>query len=118
MPIPPRANILVVTAEEATTIQGLSEREAAARRAAGQGNSAPPPTGRAYTQIIRENVFIIINNILFLLGLALVLVGRPLDAMVSVGVIAVNILVSVVQEIRAKRTLVQHQAAYFAARLS
>jgi cation-transporting ATPase E len=41
------------------------------------------------------------------LGLALVLVGRPLDALVSVGVIAVNIVVSVVQEIRAMRTLDQ-----------
>jgi cation-transporting P-type ATPase E len=34
-----------------------------------------------------------------------VLVGRPLDAIVSVGVITVNTLVSVVQEVRAKRTL-------------
>ncbi|HWE61213.1 MAG TPA: HAD-IC family P-type ATPase [Chloroflexota bacterium] len=76
-----------------------------ARRAAGQGNIAPPPTGRTYIQIVRENVFTFINNILFVLGLALVLVGLPLDAVVSVGVIAVNIVVSVVQEVRAKRTL-------------
>jgi cation-transporting ATPase E len=61
-------------------VQGLSEQEAATRRAAGQGNTAPPPTGRTYSQIIRENVFVFINNILFLLGIALVLVGRPLDA--------------------------------------
>jgi cation-transporting ATPase E len=88
-----------------TPAQGLSEQEAAARRAAGRGNTAPPPTGRTYSRIIRENVFTFINNILFVLGLALVLVGRPLDAVVSVGVIATNIVVSVVQEIRAKRTL-------------
>jgi cation-transporting ATPase E len=92
-------------AEPPTTVQGLSEREAAARRAAGQGNTAPPPTGRTYRQIVRENVFTFINIVLFVLGLVLVLVGRPLDAVVSVGVIAVNIVVSVVQEIRAKRTL-------------
>ncbi|MDB5075402.1 MAG: ATPase, P-type (transporting), superfamily, subfamily [Chloroflexi bacterium] len=91
--------------EAALPIQGLSGQEATARRAAGQGNAAPPPTGRTYTQIVRENVFTFINNILFLLGTALVLVGRPLDALVSVSVIAVNILVSVVQEVRAKRTL-------------
>src|SRR5579871_5703239 len=87
------------------TPAGLSEREAAQRRAAGEGNTAPPPTGRTYGQIFRENVFTFINTILFLLGVALVLVGRPLDALVSVGVITANILVSVVQEIRAKRTL-------------
>ena len=96
---------MVATEERPTTIQGLSEREAEARRAAGQGNSAPPPTGRTYLQIVRENVFTFINNILFLLGIALVLVGRPLDALVSVGVIAINIVVSVVQEVRAKRIL-------------
>ena len=86
-------------------LQGLTEREAEARRAAGQDNVAPPPTGRTYAQIIRENVFSFLNNTLFLLSLALVLVGRPLDALVSVGVVAANILVAVVQEIRAKRTL-------------
>ncbi len=97
----------VSAVEPAATIQGLSEGEAAARREAGQGNTAPPPTGRTYLQIVRENVFTFINNILFLLGLALLLVGRPLDALVSVGVIAVNIVVSVVQEVRAKRMLDQ-----------
>ena len=86
-------------------IQGLSGCEAQARRAAGQGNAAPPPTSRTYGQIIRENVFTFINNVLFLLGLALVLVGRPLDALVSVGVIGINIAVSIAQEVRAKRTL-------------
>src|ERR687883_2098952 len=86
-------------------MQGLSEREAQARRAAGRGNAAPPPTSRTYGQIVRENVFTFINNVLFLLGLAVVLVGHPFDALVSVGVIGINIAVSVVQEVRAKRTL-------------
>ncbi|HVC79853.1 MAG TPA: HAD-IC family P-type ATPase [Chloroflexota bacterium] len=96
---------MVLSRQQPAAILGLSEQEAVARRASGQGNTAPPPTGRTYLQILRENVFTFINNILFVLGLALVLVGRPLDALVSVGVIAVNIVVSVVQEIRAKRTL-------------
>ncbi len=42
---------------------------------------------------------------IFVLGVLLVLVGRPLDALVSLGVIGVNIAVSVVQEVRAKQTL-------------
>lgn len=95
----------MATPAGSTALRGLTEAEVVARRAAGQGNTAPPPTGRTYPQIIRENVFTFINNILFLLGVALVAVGRPLDALVSVGVIVVNIVVSVVQEIRAKRTL-------------
>jgi cation-transporting ATPase E len=88
-----------------TAETGLTDAEAASRRAAGFGNPAPPPTTRTYARILRENVFTFINNVLFALGIALVLVGRPMDALVSLGVISTNIVVSVVQEIRAKRTL-------------
>lgn len=85
--------------------EGLTEQEAVARRAQGQGNRSAPPTGRTYRQIIRENVFTFVNNVIFLLGLALVLVGRPIDALISVGIILANVAVSIVQEIRAKRML-------------
>ena len=84
---------------------GLTDDEAGRRRAAGLGNTAPPPTTRTYVAIIRENVFTFINNILFGLGIALVLVGRPIDALVSLSVIMTNVVVGIVQEIRAKRTL-------------
>jgi len=87
--------------------RGLTEREVLDRRASGQGNTAPAPSSRTYRQIVVENVFTFINSCLFCLGIALALLGRPLDALISTGVIALNILVSVVQEIRAKRTLDQ-----------
>jgi len=89
----------------ATPATGLTEAEAATRRAGGHGNSAPPATSRTYLQIVRENVFTFINNVIFVLGVLLIAVGRPLDALVSIGVIGTNILVSVIQEVRAKRTL-------------
>jgi cation-transporting ATPase E len=88
-----------------TPPDGLTEAEVAARQAAGQGNVAGPPTGRTYGQIIRENVFTFINDVIFLLGLLLVVVGRPVDALVSLAVIGTNIAVSVIQEVRAKQTL-------------
>src|SRR5215212_8809436 len=91
----------------ATPLEGLSQPEVLDRRAAGQGNTAPAPTSRTYRQILVENVVTFINSCLFTLGIALALLGRPLDALISTGVIALNILVSVVQEIRAKRTLDQ-----------
>lgn len=93
------------TAAVAPTLRGLSEAEVAERRARGQGNSAPPPSSRSYSQIVYENVVTFINGCLFFLGAVLLLLGRPLDALISTTVIVVNILVSVVQEIRAKRTL-------------
>ena len=89
----------------ATPATGLTEAEAASRRAAGRGNTSPPATSRTYVQIVRENVFTFINDVIFVLGVLLVVVGRPLDALVSLAVIGTNIAVSVVQEVRAKRTL-------------
>ena len=88
-----------------TPAGGLSDAEAALRRAAGHGNAAPPATSRTYLQIVRENVFTFINNVIFVLGVLLIIVGRPMDALVSIGVIGTNILVSVIQEVRAKRML-------------
>lgn len=86
-------------------LEGLSEREVETRRANGQGNVAPLKTSRSYTQIVRENVFTPVNTILFVLGIALIMLGQTSDALVSVSVVFFNVLVSVVQEIRAKRTL-------------
>jgi cation-transporting P-type ATPase E len=88
-----------------TPESGLDAAEVQRRRDAGLGNTPPPPTTRTYSQILRENIFTFINNILFALGLALVLVGRPVDALVSLTVIMTNVVVGIVQEIRAKRTL-------------
>ena len=88
-----------------TDVPFLTDTEAAAPHAAGQGNPPPPPSGRSYWRIIRENVFTFVNNTDFLVGLGLILVGRPLDAIISVGVIMTNVIVSVIQEIRAKQML-------------
>lgn len=84
---------------------GLSEREVVARRARGLGNVVPPPSNRSYREIITENSFTFINVVLFGLGAVLVILGQLMDALVAIGVIVVNILVSIVQEIRAKRIL-------------
>ncbi len=91
--------------ESMEPLLGLTEAEAAARRAAGQGNVVPLKTSRSYGRIVRENVFNTINNILFTLGIILVILGRYLDALIAVGVVVANTIVSLVQEIRAKRTL-------------
>lgn len=92
-------------AGNAAEVTGLTMAQVAERRARGEGNTPPPRTTRSYGQIFRENVFTFVNYVLFFLGIALVLVGRPLDALVSVSVISLNTAVSVIQEIRAKRDL-------------
>ncbi|HRE46194.1 MAG TPA: HAD-IC family P-type ATPase [Aggregatilineales bacterium] len=89
------------------TVQGLTESEVLARRERGQGNNVELKTGRSYAQIFRQNTFTFINNILFFIGAVLVSLGRFTDAVVSVGLIVVNISIGVYQESRAKRQLDQ-----------
>jgi cation-transporting ATPase E len=102
---PARAASSEKAANATFDLRGLTEAEVEARRAAGQGNTPPPPTTRTYLQIVTENVFTFVNNVLFALAIALVVVGRPLDALVSLAVIGTNVVVAIYQEIKAKRAL-------------
>ncbi len=86
-------------------MRGLSTQEVEELRAQGRGCVPPPLTSRSYLRIFRENVLNPINIILFSIALALVLLGQYLDALISVSVISFNMLISLVQEIRAKQTL-------------
>jgi cation-transporting P-type ATPase E len=86
-------------------ILGLTEAEAAERRSRGLGNRVAFQSTRTYGQILRENLFTFVNITLFSLGFALILLRRTSDALVSVGVILVNVIVNIIQEIRAKRIL-------------
>src|SRR2546426_5101410 len=86
-------------------LRGLTGSEVAARRSQGLSNALPVKTSRTYIQIIGENVFTPINDILFVVGTALVLLGQVSDAVVSVTVVLLNVMVSVIQEVRAKGML-------------
>jgi magnesium-transporting ATPase (P-type) len=79
----------------------------AARKARGEVNVPPPSPGRSYRQIILGNIFSFINNVFYVLCLLLVLLGRPLDAILPLVVVLANAGVSVFQEVRAKRKLDQ-----------
>jgi cation-transporting ATPase E len=81
---------------------GLTEAEAQRRHKAGQGNVIVSQSARTYKQVLRENVFNFVNDVLFTLGFLLVVLGNYLDALITVGVIVLNSLVGLAQEIRAK----------------
>lgn len=89
------------------TIQGLTEQQAQAKRAQGLGNNVDQSSGRSYWDIARANLFTLFNNILFVIGVALIAMGRVNDAITSVGLGLVNACISTIQEIRAKRQLDQ-----------
>jgi cation-transporting ATPase E len=86
-------------------LQGLSDREAASRRASGQGNDIPIQTSRTYWDILRDNLFTFINGVYFFLSLVLIGLGRPSDVLVLAFVILLNVVINVIQEIRAKKKL-------------
>ena len=86
-------------------ITGLSEEEASARRARGEGNDFEVGASRGYLDIVRANLFNFFNNLLFVIGAALIALGRFYDAMTSVGLALVNAVISTVQELHAKRQL-------------
>ncbi|NCC34130.1 MAG: haloacid dehalogenase, partial [Chloroflexia bacterium] len=88
-------------------LQGLTTQEVQQRIANGQVNKVTGIATRSYGQILRENVFTFINNMLFGLGIILLLLGRPFDALISAGVVFINALVSSIQELQAKRQLDQ-----------
>jgi cation-transporting ATPase E len=77
-------------------IHGLSEREAGARRRQGLGNDVRFQANRTYLQILRQNAFTFINTILFAIGLILILMGQVGDALVTAGLVALNVIVGVV----------------------
>ena len=85
--------------------QGLSEAEAGARRARGQGNNVRFHTSRSYLQILWQNAFTFINVLLVLVCSVLIWMGRLDDAVLTGGLVGLNVLVGVVQEGRAKRHL-------------
>jgi cation-transporting ATPase E len=87
------------------SIQGLSEKEATARRKRGEGNDIRLQTSRTYHDIFRQNVFAFINMVLFVIGALLIAIGRIEDAVVSLVLIVANVVIGVYQEVRAKRQL-------------
>ena len=74
-------------------IEGLSESEVIARRQRGQGNIVQFQAGRSYLQILRKNAFTFINTVLFAIGVVLVLMGQIGDAVVTAGLVLLNVLV-------------------------
>ncbi|MGI3786594.1 MAG: HAD-IC family P-type ATPase, partial [Janthinobacterium lividum] len=84
---------------------GLSSSEAAARLHRGEANRSVSASSRTYGRILRTNVFNLYNSILFVIGAALLALGRYSDAVISVSIGLLNAVISAVQEIRAKRQL-------------
>ena len=86
-------------------MDGLTGAEVADRKARGLANDADVRTSRTYTDIIVKNTFTPFNIVLFVIGILLVICDEVVSAVSATGIIIANILISTVQEMRAKRKL-------------
>ncbi len=89
----------------AIPMNGLTEEEVQQRRSQGQGNNVKFESSRSYRDILVSNLLNPICVILFAIGAMMIAIGRPGDAVAGVGIILFNIIVSVIQEVRAKKQL-------------
>ncbi len=94
-----------ITRPLSTTAAGLTAVEAASRRAAGQGNEVRQRASRTYWDILRQNAYPAINGVLLSVSLLLVLWGLYVEALLTAGPVIGIIVVGVIQEGRAKRSL-------------
>lgn len=86
-------------------MRGLSSDEVAQRKAQGLVNDAEVRTSRTYADIFIKNAFTPFNVVLFILGILLLICEEAISAISATGIIIVNILISTIQEMRAKRRL-------------
>lgn len=96
---------MAVTEIKSSTLAGLTTTEVENRRRQGEGNDVQLPTSRSYGTIIRRNIFDPIYIVIYIIGVALITLGRADDAIVVVGTIVFVAGVGAIQEIRAKRQL-------------
>ncbi len=101
-PSPPEVDTLP---PDSFAAQGLTSEEVRQRQAQGRTNRVPLKSSRPLVAILRDNLLSITNVILFGIMIVLVLVGEPGDALVTGGVVLLNVIVGINQEIRAKRQL-------------
>jgi cation-transporting ATPase E len=83
---------------------GLTTAEVAERQATGRGNDVKQPTSRSVAEILRENVFTLFNGILTACFVAVAVLNDLRDGFFF-GIVIVNALIGIVQELRAKSAL-------------
>ena len=85
---------------------GLSEAEVREREEKGYINTPVSSPTKTVGQIVRSNIFTYFNLIFILLAAALAAVGAFTD-MTFMGIVIINTVIGIVQEINAKKTLDQ-----------
>ena len=100
--LPARGDIPVLETDPAL---GLTADQAAQRARAGWGNVEVAPPTRTVGQIVRSNVFTYFNAVFVLLAAAIIAVRASLFNLSFLGVVIINAIIGIVQELRSKKAL-------------
>jgi len=87
-----------------STLDGLTSAEVTDRVRRGLTNAEGGRQSRSVAEIVRSNVFTFFNGLLLAMLVAILVFGQVRDALFGI-VLVLNVLIGVVQELRAKRTL-------------
>ena len=90
--------------ENQTELRGLSSEEVRARVEAGKVNTASTVKTKSVKRIFYDNICTVFNLINVLLFVALLLVGSYKN-MLFIGVVVLNSIIGIVQEIRSKKSV-------------
>ena len=91
-----------MTEESTGELRGLTDAEVAERVAAGRTNANTDVRTKSVAQILSEHTFTLFNGVNLVLALLVLLTGQYRN-MLFMCVVAANLVIGVVQEIRAKR---------------
>lgn len=86
-------------------LTGLTAGEVVDRHRRGLGNGAKLETGRSYWQIIKENIFTLINIIFFAISVIMWHLGLRSDGILVVVVVFGGVVINIFQEVWAKQQL-------------
>lgn len=93
--------------KHAQELRGLTSHEVHLRTEAGWVNTSPTTVGDSTLTIIRRNAVSLVNILLFAISGGLIALGLYRDAVLTAGIIIINIGIGIFQELRAKRKLEQ-----------
>lgn len=85
--------------------KGLTSMDADLRLQNGLGNAMPSTAGRTEGQIVAQNLLTFFNFIFIVMAVFLVLCGSSVKNMTFLVIVAINAVIGIFQEIRAKRAV-------------
>ncbi len=85
-------------------IRGLTSAEVEQQRALGNVNVVTEKVGKSYFEIVKDNLFTFFNFVWAVVAVMLIAIGSP-GNLTFLFIVIPNILIAIIQEIRAKRTV-------------